>query len=226
MDIFAVFLSPVFNFFLIFFLEISSKSSLLILLVASLSLLLLWQSLPRSLSSFLILAEGRQTGMDGWGNWILCITVAPLQWAASRVRLSSIHTYSCACICLCTDTVLSHSSVVVMWMWVHLHLFFLNSCRTSNRKSLILTTTSPTLPRPHSPLPLPGHLGMYNRSPNASPVSLILIDFDQKYRWRYSDLSKKGYSTGSSCVYSFLVLFFFTSLQRVRRSIPLSCLYG
>lgn len=163
--------------------------------------------------------------MDGWGNWILCIAVAPLQWAASCVRLSSVHTYSCACIYLCTDTVLSHNSVVVMWMWVHLHLFFSTAVVQATEK---VWSWQPRPPRSLGLTPLCPSLdtSVCTTSPNASPVSLILIDFDQKYRWRYSDLSKKGYSTGSSCVYSFLVLFFFTSLQRVRRLIPLSCLYG
>lgn len=46
------------------------------------------------------------------------------------------------------------------------------SCRTSNRKSLILST-SPTLPRPHSPLP--GHIGQYKDVMNKITQYIMLI---------------------------------------------------
>uniref|UniRef100_A0A670KIF6 non-specific serine/threonine protein kinase n=1 Tax=Podarcis muralis TaxID=64176 RepID=A0A670KIF6_PODMU len=62
------------------------------------------------------------------------------------------------------------------------------SCRTSNRKSLILTSTSPTLPRPHSPLP--GHIG-----------ELIPVHFDHfradGRRWSLASLPSSGYGTNT-----------------------------
>uniref|UniRef100_A0A8C5V4U5 non-specific serine/threonine protein kinase n=1 Tax=Microcebus murinus TaxID=30608 RepID=A0A8C5V4U5_MICMU len=60
------------------------------------------------------------------------------------------------------------------------------SCRTSNRKSLILTSTSPTLPRPHSPLP--GHLG------ETTPWLGSRAD---GRRWSLASLPSSGYGTNT-----------------------------